>query len=87
MQFKMDSYILKCLVNLKKTEIIESESYNLINKIYYCNICKKYSTPFRYSITRHVTSHNRIFKYKCNKCFYMSNEKSHLDRHKKSCKY
>ena len=80
----MDSYILKCLINLKRTEIITPDYYNLVNNIYYCDICKKYSTPYKYSIMRHITSHNRICKYKCNKCFYVSNEKSHLDRHKKS---
>jgi hypothetical protein len=73
--------VINVLLEIKNSQI---ELYDIKNNTYYCNICYNYSTPYRWSIQRHITSHQKKFSYKCTKCDYKSNEMCHLNRHKKS---
>jgi hypothetical protein len=73
--------VIDVLLELKNTQI---ELYDIKNNIYYCNLCYNYSTPYKWSIQRHITSHKKEFSHKCTKCNYKSNEMCHLNRHKRS---
>jgi hypothetical protein len=78
--------IINILIALKKENVIIDEEIDFTkeNNYYCCNICKTYTTTFKWSIKRHIESHRKYFIHKCNKCLYKSNEKSHLIRHKNS---
>ena len=50
-----------------------------------CSICAKNYSSIK-SLARHVkTVHHRIKDLKCDNCIYITGDKDHLTRHKKSC--
>jgi hypothetical protein len=83
----MNKYeIANLLLSMREIVIVDRVS-NLqisLNNEYKCKYCNNYSTKFKWSIKRHIESHLKVYIHKCDKCPYQSNERCHLDRHKKS---
>jgi len=66
-------FVTKFLLEMKHDKNIQN---------YTCTICN-YTSPFKYSLTRHMKIHDdsQNFPHSCNQCNYRTHQKHHLVRH------